>query len=132
MIGIWRLWRRIGGWRGILAQAYLASRLMRDPRVPFYAKLIIPAALLYFFSPINLSFEWIPFLGQIDDVGIAMLALGAFLRACPPDVVVEHAHRLEQETGRRGRRGDIRRFLQPSFDRWTKASPPGGSAPGTP
>ena len=101
MFAVWRLWRRFGGWRAIMAQGLLAARLYRDTRVPVAAKLIFPAALLYWFSPINLAFEWIPFIGQIDDVGIAMLAIGAFLKACPQHLVAEHAFRLEEEMERK-------------------------------
>lgn len=36
-----------------------------------FKNVLIPIlAIVYFISPINLSFEWIPFLGQIDDLAI--------------------------------------------------------------
>lgn len=36
-----------------------------------FKNVLVPiAAILYFISPINLSFEWIPLLGQIDDLAI--------------------------------------------------------------
>jgi uncharacterized membrane protein YkvA (DUF1232 family) len=122
MFAMWRLWRRIGGWRALLAQGLLAWRLVKDPRVPPMPKLILPATLLYYFSPINLLFEWIPFFGQIDDIGIAMLAIGAFLKACPQHLVAEHAFRLEDEMAQNGRierLGRFSRFARPSFDKWT-------------
>jgi uncharacterized membrane protein YkvA (DUF1232 family) len=122
MFALWRLWRRVGGWRALLAQGLLGVRLFTDPRVPFTAKLIIPAAALYYITPINLAFEWIPFIGQIDDVGVALLALGAFLKACPQSLVMEHALRLEDEmerSERLKRMGRSGRFARPSFERWT-------------
>ena len=125
MIALWRLWRRVGGWRALVAQVLLAWRLAKDPRVPGRIKLILPAPLLYFFTPINLAFEWIPFIGQVDDLGVVMLALGAFLKACPQHLVAEHAARLENEMKgeqgfeRAGRFGRVGRYVRPSFKQWS-------------
>jgi uncharacterized membrane protein YkvA (DUF1232 family) len=135
MFAVWRLWRRVGGWRAVLAQALLAWRLAKDGRVPLLPKLILPATLLYYFSPLNLLFEWIPFVGQVDDIGIALLALGAFLKACPKHLVSEHASRLEDEMVRDARferMGHVGRYARPSFKEWAKetAAPSRGTAGG--
>ena len=125
MFALWRLWRRIGGGRALLAQVLLAWRLAKDPRVPGHIKLILPAPLLYFFTPLNLAFEWIPFFGQVDDIGVVMLAIGAFLKACPKYLVAEHAARLENEMmderrfERMGRIGRMGRYVRPSFRQWS-------------
>lgn len=125
MFALWRLWRRIGGWRALLAQLLLTYRLARDPRVPARVKLILPAPLLYFFTPINLMFEWVPFIGQLDDIGVVMLAVGAFLKVCPRWLVAEHAARLENEMQderafeRIGRFGRMGRYVRPSFRQWS-------------
>jgi uncharacterized membrane protein YkvA (DUF1232 family) len=127
MFAMWRLWRRVGGWRALVAQVLLAWRLAKDPRVPGRVKLILPAPLLYFFTPLNLAFEWIPFFGQVDDIGVVMLAVGAFLRACPKFLVAEHAARLENEMQderrfeRIGRFGKMGRYVRPSFKQWSDA-----------
>ena len=126
MFALWRLWRRVGGWRALLAQVILAWRLVKDPRVPAHVKLILPAPLLYFFTPVNLMFEWIPFIGQVDDIGVVMLAVGAFLKACPKFLVAEHAARLENEMGderrfeRIGRFGRMGKYVRPSFRQWSE------------
>ena len=118
MFAVIRLWRRIGGWRGIAAEALLAWRLLLDKRVPFRTKLILPAAVLFIISPINLPFQFIPIVGEVDDLGIILLALTLFLKACPDELKEEHAQRLEAEftAGRRG----MGRMVRPSFDRWTR------------
>ena len=123
MFWMWRLFRRVGGWRGIAAEALLAWRLLRDHRVPVGPKLVFPLAILYFLSPINLLFEWIPFIGQIDDVGVILLTISAFLRLCPQDLVAEHARRLEAEFVAKARAGGMGRYgkvVHPKFDRWTR------------
>src|SRR5215210_728530 len=122
MIWMWRLFRRVGGWRAIAAEALLAWRLVRDSRVSLVPKLVFPLAIAYFFSPINLPFEWIPIIGQIDDVGILLLAISAFLKLCPQHLVAEHARRLEAELvdkTQQGRMAGYGKILRPKFDRWT-------------
>ena len=68
----------------------LAVRLVRDPRVPIAAKVIFGATVLYMFSPIDVVPDWIPILGQADDLVALMAGLNLFLRACPKWLVDEH------------------------------------------
>jgi uncharacterized membrane protein YkvA (DUF1232 family) len=122
MIWMWRLLMRLGGWRGIMAQALLAWRLLRDRRVPLWPKLVFPLAIAYFISPINLPLAWIPIIGEVDEIGIALLAVGAFLKLCPQELVAEHARQLEAQfaaPGRQGHLGRYRHIVRPNFDRWT-------------
>ena len=55
-----------------------------------FKNVLIPVlAIVYFISPINISFEWIPFLGQIDDLAILAFVI--------PMLVTEQeqGHRLD-------------------------------------
>jgi len=83
-------------WRGKLTVAW---RLWRDPRVPLRARLILPAAALYLAMPIDIIPDFIPVLGQLDDVLVVVLALGLFLRLTPRDVMSEHIARWRNERG---------------------------------
>jgi uncharacterized membrane protein YkvA (DUF1232 family) len=67
----------------LVAQARLAVRLVREPRVPFVLKGIPLLAGLYVISPIDFVPDFIPGLGQLDDLGIMLAALELFVRACP-------------------------------------------------
>lgn len=52
--------------------------LMRDPRIPFWAKAAIPAvAAAYVLSPIDLIPDFLIGVGQLDDIGVMLLALSA-------------------------------------------------------
>src|SRR5688572_6466061 len=115
MYALWTWWRRIGGWGGLLADGLLAARLLRDRRVPLLPKLIVPLFLLYFFSPFNLPFQWVPILGQVDDLGLALLAMAAFLRWCPPHLVAEQAARLQSELASGHRFGALGRRAGPAL-----------------
>jgi uncharacterized membrane protein YkvA (DUF1232 family) len=72
----------------------LALRLVRDPRVPTAAKLLFGAAVLYMLSPIDVVPDWLPVLGQADDLVVLMAGLNLFLRACPKWLVEEHEDAL--------------------------------------
>jgi uncharacterized membrane protein YkvA (DUF1232 family) len=92
--------RQAGGIWAILRQARLVGRLLRDQRVPLTAKLVIPATIAYLISPVDVLPDIFPLLGQLDDIGIVLLGLAAFVRMCPRDLVAEHEADIE---GRRSR-----------------------------
>ena len=72
----------------------LVWRLLNDARVSKFPKLIIPAAILYVLSPIDLVPDLALGLGQLDDVGILALALALFIEVCPRAIVEEHRRAL--------------------------------------
>jgi uncharacterized membrane protein YkvA (DUF1232 family) len=66
---------------------YLASR---DPRTPWYAKAFAIGVAAYALSPIDLIPDFIPVLGQLDEVIILPLGIWLVLRMIPPEVMEEH------------------------------------------
>ena len=76
---------------GLVKQARLAWRLLRDGRVSGWVKMVPFAALIYFLSPIDLIPDLaLPGLGEIDDVVVILLALKTFVDLSPTSVVREH------------------------------------------
>lgn len=61
----------------------------RDPRVPWYAKLVAGAVAAYALSPIDLIPDFIPVLGYVDDLVIVPAGLFLTVRLIPPDLMVE-------------------------------------------
>lgn len=68
----------------------LATRLVREPSVPVWAKAVVPLWLLYLVSPIDFLPDVFPVIGQLDDLAMAYAALRAFLAVCPPAAVAFH------------------------------------------
>lgn len=57
---------------------------------PEYKNVIVPAlVIIYLISPLNISTEWIPFLGQIDDIALISLALPMLMKEVDRFIVWE-------------------------------------------
>src|SRR5215475_1530297 len=66
---------------------YLASR---DPRVPWYAKVLALCVAGYALSPIDLIPDFVPVLGYLDDVIIVPLGILLVVKLIPPEIMAEH------------------------------------------
>jgi len=61
--------------------------VMRDPRTPWYAKLLIVAIVAYALSPIDLIPDFIPVLGFLDDILLLPLGIVLAVKMIPPEVM---------------------------------------------
>jgi uncharacterized membrane protein YkvA (DUF1232 family) len=61
----------------------------RDPRVPWYAKVVAAAVAAYALSPIDLIPDFIPVVGYLDDLIIVPLGILLAVRLIPPDLMGE-------------------------------------------
>ena len=76
------------------AYARLAWDLVRDPRVPTEKKLILGAVAAYLMFPLDVIPDFIPGLGQVDDVAVVLLGLRWFINSAPEELVSEHLARI--------------------------------------
>jgi uncharacterized membrane protein YkvA (DUF1232 family) len=84
--------------RSLLERARLALRLLREPAVPVAIKALTALPLLYVISPIDLLPDFIPVLGQLDDLGVLVAAVELFVGWCPPEAVEHHRRAIEAGT----------------------------------
>ena len=89
--------------RGLLDQVLLTWRLLRDNRVPLWAKLIAVAPIVYVVSPLDFIPDVILGLGQLDDLGLIIGGMRLFEAVVPEYNVQEHRAAL----GRRDRPMEI-------------------------
>ena len=75
---------------GIPSFAKLLWRLVRDPRVSKLDRGLFAASLLYVLSPVDLVPDWLPFLGQIDDIVLIAVVLSRLLYRVDEDILLEH------------------------------------------
>jgi len=66
---------------------YLAAR---DPRVPWYAKIVAAGVAAYALSPIDLIPDFVPVIGYLDDVILVPLGIALAIRLIPPALLEEH------------------------------------------
>ena len=74
----------------ILRFARLVWRLSFDKRVPIVLRLLLPLAIIYVISPIDLVRDTVPILGRFDDLIVVALALLLLVKLSPREVVDEH------------------------------------------
>jgi uncharacterized membrane protein YkvA (DUF1232 family) len=82
--------RSIGFWSGLIRQFRLAWRLLWDPRVPGWTKLVPIIALIYIVSPIDFVPDPLLGLGQLDDLGVLLLGVRLFTELIPEELVLHH------------------------------------------
>ena len=68
----------------------LVKRLLADPRVPRRRKVVLALLVGYLLMPIDLVPDFIPVVGQLDDVIVAALAIRVVLRSGGEALLEEH------------------------------------------
>lgn len=68
----------------------LVFNLARDPRVPARSKAILVVLGGYLASPVDLIPDFLPGIGQLDDIAVVAFALDQMLNRVDADIVREH------------------------------------------
>jgi uncharacterized membrane protein YkvA (DUF1232 family) len=84
MLEQWKRWAK-----GLKVEVYALYLAYRDPRVPWYARLVAACVVAYAFSPIDLIPDPIPVLGYLDDLILIPLGVKLALSMIPPQVISE-------------------------------------------
>lgn len=64
--------------------------LLRDNRVATIDKVLVGAAIAYILAPVDLIPDWIPFLGEVDDVFLLVTALQRLISNAGRSVVLQY------------------------------------------
>jgi uncharacterized membrane protein YkvA (DUF1232 family) len=101
------VWRTASGRTKVLAERLqrlpwrsrfvLAGRLFGDERVPIGVRAIPVLLVLYLAMPVDIVPDFVPVLGQLDDVAVVIVAVGLFARFVPLSVIDEHIEAIERE-----------------------------------
>jgi uncharacterized membrane protein YkvA (DUF1232 family) len=68
----------------------LFKRLLTDPRVDWWRKVVLVLVIAYVASPIDLVPDFVPIAGQLDDAILIVLAIRVLLRGGGPRLLSEH------------------------------------------
>ena len=85
--------------RRLKMETYAIYLAYKDPRVPWYARLLIAFVVAHTFSPIDLIPDFIPILGYLDDLVIAPLGIALALKMIPQDVLAECREKAQAAIG---------------------------------
>lgn len=89
---------RLKGWaRSLKTELYALYLAYRDPRVPWYARILAACVVGYAFSPIDLIPDPIPILGYLDDLIIIPVGIWLTVKLIPRDVLLECRGRAKHE-----------------------------------
>ena len=75
--------------RHLKREVYALYLACKDPRVPWYARILALCVVGYAFSPIDLIPDFIPILGYVDDLILIPLGVAAVIKLIPPAVLNE-------------------------------------------
>ena len=92
--------RRLARWALLLRRDVLTLWFAtRHPMTPWHAKALAVLATAYALSPIDLIPDFIPVLGQLDDLIVIPAAVWVLLRLIPPSVLAESRAAAERWLG---------------------------------
>lgn len=80
--------------RKLPTYARLVWGLARDPRVPLSQKLVLGGIAGYLAFPIDIIPDFVPVIGELDDLAVIIFGLDWFIRNAPPEVVEDHMARI--------------------------------------
>jgi len=78
-------------------ELWVHRRALRDPRTPKVAKLLLAIAVGYLLLPVDLVPDWIPVIGQLDDVMVLVLMFLPARWLIPDEVLEENRARAQAD-----------------------------------
>lgn len=78
-------------------RAAFVAGLARDPRIPGRARVAPFLLVAYLASPLDLIPDFIPVLGQLDDLAAMSLVIRFVQRSLPAELIEEHLRRVRGE-----------------------------------
>jgi len=85
--------------RSLWAEIYALYLACRDPRTPWYAKLLLAGVVALVVSPIDPIPDFIPVIGVLDDIVIARLGTALAIRMIPKEVMAECREKARNAIG---------------------------------
>ena len=96
----------------VMRTVYLAWKLTLDNRVPLILKLLVPASILYFVTPI----ARVPYVGLAGYLFVLWVAVSILFNLAPRHVVESYAPwRASRKTGSANKKEDSSRVVEGSY-----------------
>ncbi len=76
--------------RNLARELRVGRLVLRDPRTPWLARILLGCGVAYALSPVDLVPDFIPVLGHLDDAVVVPLLFLLGLALVPAEVIREH------------------------------------------
>lgn len=86
--------------RGLKRDTYTLYFVVRDPRTPWYARVVAAGVVAYALSPFDLIPDFIPVIGYLDDLVVVPLGIALVLKLVPVQVVAQCRQRAAASESR--------------------------------
>jgi len=90
---IFEIWKKRAA--DLKVNIYTIYMAYRDPRVPWYTKILAMCVIGYTFSPIDLIPDFIPVLGYLDDLVLIPLGIILVLKLLPKEIYDEYREKAQ-------------------------------------
>jgi uncharacterized membrane protein YkvA (DUF1232 family) len=91
---------RLKAWADrVKTDTYALFLACSDPRVPWYAKVLVGLIVAYALSPIDLIPDFIPVIGYLDDLLLVPAGIALAARLIPEGVLEEHRAHARRRLG---------------------------------
>lgn len=78
-------------------QIRLVFYLIKDREVPIYLKVLPFLGVAYTLFPIDLVTDFVPVLGQLDDLTLLLIGAKVFIEMSPPQVVARYMDQMRNQ-----------------------------------
>lgn len=85
----------IGFWGEVWQQIRLVFYLIKDRDVPIYLKAVPFLGVAYMLFPIDIIADFVPVLGQLDDLTLLLIGAKVFIEMAPPQVVARYMDQMK-------------------------------------
>src|SRR5687767_14489983 len=82
--------------RKLKREVFVLYLAYKDPRTPWYARIVVAVVVAYALSPIDLIPDFIPILGYLDELILLPLGIYLALRLMPETVLSENRARATE------------------------------------
>jgi len=82
--------------RQLKAETFALYLAAKDPRTPWYARLLVAGIVAYALSPIDLIPDFVPVFGYLDDLVLIPLGIALAIKLVPNSVLAECRARAQQ------------------------------------
>ena len=85
--------KRLFPW--VIKNGYLIYAIVRNPRTPWYVRLLMLVPLAYVFVPTDIISDFLPILGQVDDLLVLGYGYLAMFKIIPKAILAESLEKAE-------------------------------------